>query len=92
MNTPQFYYLYILKSQKTGKLYIGQTQNLEERLSRHNQGREKYTRKGLPWMLLYAKTFKERRVAMMWERKLKSWKSPKRVLAWIEREKLINNG
>lgn len=36
------YYTYILQSDRTGKLYIGHTNNLEDRIRRHNSGENMY--------------------------------------------------
>ncbi|MBX3178125.1 MAG: GIY-YIG nuclease family protein [Candidatus Hydrogenedentes bacterium] len=30
------YYVYVLRSESTGKIYIGQTSHLEKRLAQHN--------------------------------------------------------
>ncbi|MGD9995052.1 MAG: GIY-YIG nuclease family protein [Salinivirgaceae bacterium] len=38
------FYTYILYSEKSGAFYIGQTNNLVDRLERHNSGRNKFTR------------------------------------------------
>ena len=46
------YYVYLLKSLKDGRYYIGQTQDLQERLAYHNTGRSTYTRDRGPWELL----------------------------------------
>jgi len=35
-----FYYIYVLRSKKDGKLYVGKTKNLKERIKRHNNGVE----------------------------------------------------
>jgi predicted GIY-YIG superfamily endonuclease len=35
------YYLYIIQSDRDDSFYIGTTQNLDERILRHNQGRSK---------------------------------------------------
>ena len=69
------YYVYILYSQKFDKYYYGQTQNLEERLKRHNAGSEKYTKTYLPWVLFAWKICNTRADAIMMERKLKNLKS-----------------
>jgi putative endonuclease len=45
------FYTYILFSEKQNKHYIGQTTNVENRLKRHNNHQEKYTKKGTPWKL-----------------------------------------
>ena len=82
------FYTYILFSEKIDKYYIGQTNNLENRLKRHNNGYEKFTRKGAPWKLVGAVKLETRAEAMKLERKLKNFKSRKRLLAWInENEK-----
>ncbi|MFQ5445440.1 MAG: GIY-YIG nuclease family protein [Saprospiraceae bacterium] len=79
--------VYILCSERSGRLYIGQTGDLERRLSEHNAGETASTRGKGPWRLLYSKGFDTRHGAMSFENKLKRWKSRKRVLAWIAREK-----
>jgi putative endonuclease len=75
------YYTYILQSERTGKLYIGQTKNVEKRLARHNRGGTPSTQSGRPWELLYSKSFATRSEAVQLEQKLKSWKNPDRVLS-----------
>ncbi|MGB9824259.1 MAG: GIY-YIG nuclease family protein [Candidatus Hydrothermia bacterium] len=65
------FYVYLLKSLSTGRYYIGHTQNLEERLNRHNQGRSVYTRGKGPWVILGYKVFETRSEAFGYERKLK---------------------
>ncbi|MEK6570515.1 MAG: GIY-YIG nuclease family protein, partial [Bacteroidota bacterium] len=47
------FYVYVLRSLKDGKLYIGQTNNLQERLLRHNHGRVKSTKGRRPLQLIY---------------------------------------
>ncbi|RLD36252.1 MAG: hypothetical protein DRI74_09440 [Bacteroidetes bacterium] len=37
------FYFYILHSQKLNKYYIGSTQNLEERLRKHNSNHKGFT-------------------------------------------------
>jgi putative endonuclease len=54
------YYLYILYSQSVDKYYIGSTGNLSDRLERHNSGRSKYTKSGLPWELKYSEEYETR--------------------------------
>jgi putative endonuclease len=78
------YFVYILFSDKLQSHYIGQTQNLNERLRRHNAGIEKYTSKGAPWNLKTFVTVSTRSEAMKLERKLKNFKSNKRLNLWIE--------
>ena len=65
------FYIYILKN-KNGKIYIGQTNNLTDRLRRHNSGLMKSTKFGLPWEIIYSEPFKTRQEAMKREKNLKS--------------------
>ncbi len=51
------YYLYILKSLKDNKLYVGTTNNLEKRLLDHNSGKVKSTKSRRPLELVWSKTF-----------------------------------
>lgn len=48
-----FYYTYILKSKKDGKIYTGYTQDLRKRLSQHNKGLSTYTKGRGPFVLIY---------------------------------------
>ena len=78
------YFLYILQSQTTGKLYIGQTNNLDDRVKRHQENRNKATKGRGPWILIYHLHFTTRAEAVQLEIKLKAWKSNSKVKAWIE--------
>ena len=67
------YYVYILKSVKTNKLYIGHTDDLVRRLEEHNTGRGgKYTRQNGPWKLVYSSSHPDRVSAVRRELFLKS--------------------
>jgi len=80
------YYVYILQSLKTGKLYIGHTDNLARRLEEHNSGwGSKYTRQNGPWKLVYSENHSDRSSAAKRERYLKSTKGSyeKKKLAGI---------
>ena len=48
-----FYYNYILKSKKDGKLYTGSTKDLRKRLNQHNKGLSTYTKGRGPFNLIY---------------------------------------
>jgi len=68
------FFVYILEALKTKRFYIGQTENLEERLKRHNQGRNLSTRAYIPWKLKWWKEFETRSEAIKTEKRLKGIK------------------
>jgi len=80
------YYVYILESETTGKLYIGQTNNPEKRLLDHNRGASTYTKNKGHWRRIYLKEFESRTESILLEKTLKSWKSPERIRSMIKRE------
>jgi putative endonuclease len=47
--------VYIIYSQFTSKYYTGQTNNLDDRIRRHNSGLSKSTKSGIPWEVIYQK-------------------------------------
>jgi putative endonuclease len=46
------YSVYILYSEKLNIFYKGHTNDIQARLSRHNNGQEDFTSKGVPWVLI----------------------------------------
>jgi putative endonuclease len=57
MSSGLIWIVYILESQVLGKLYTGITNNLERRLTAHNNGTgAKCTRAGRPWMIVHQET------------------------------------
>ncbi len=69
------YYVYILKSKKTGKYYIGYTNNLEERLKYHNSGRTKSLLKHIPLEIIKTEEYYLYEEARKRERQIKNYKS-----------------
>jgi putative endonuclease len=47
------FYVYVLKSDKNGEIYIGYTGNLKRRLIEHNQGLNLSTKRYMPWKIVY---------------------------------------
>ncbi|GAB5523515.1 MAG: hypothetical protein Roseis2KO_13870 [Roseivirga sp.] len=76
------FFVYIIYSHKLRTFYKGQTQDLNDRLSRHNNGYEKATTSGRPWTLLWATQKGSRREALLLEKKLKNL-SQKRLLEFM---------
>ena len=66
--------VYILKSKKTGRFYVGYTSNLEQRLKYHNLGKNKSTKTGIPWELVKFEEYKTKREAWLRERQIKKYK------------------
>ncbi len=52
------YYVYILKSRKFGKFYVGSTEDLVIRLKTHNSGKVFSTKPYVPWSLVYYEAHK----------------------------------
>ena len=67
------FHVYVLRSAKTDKLYIGYTDNLRRRILEHNSGFSKYTKPFIPWELIYYETYKSLEDAQERETKLKHY-------------------
>ena len=79
------YYVYILKSLKDARFYIGYTQNIEERLKRHNSGKVFSTKHRIPFEVVYKENQDTLRAALLREKYLKNLKRDRL-------KELINNG
>jgi len=65
------HFVYILKSEKRSRFYIGCTENLEKRIAQHNSGFTKSTKPYRPWVLIYFEKFDSKLEAMKREWYLK---------------------
>jgi putative endonuclease len=78
------FYVYVLRSESTGKRYVGQTDNLARRLNEHNtllHNPLKFTSKQAgPWLLVHFEVFASRAEAMARER----WLKTGRGRAWLD--------
>jgi len=70
-----WYYVYLLKSEKTSYIYIGCTSNLGERLKRHEEGMVYSTKKMLPVELIYYEAYRVKECAYRREQALKKYGS-----------------
>ena len=82
------FFVYVLENER-GQLYIGHTTDVRRRLREHNdaQGHAhlgKYTHRNGPWVLLWTEGFETRSEAILRERQLKSWKSPRKIRRLFE--------
>jgi putative endonuclease len=64
--------VYILKSEKNNKSYIGHTADLPKRLMEHNSGKSISTRYGRPWRLVHVEAYASRAEAMAREKYYKT--------------------
>lgn len=69
------YYVYVLKSEKDDKLYIGSTPDLKRRLKEHNEGKVRSTNYRRPLDLIYYEAYKDEKIARKRERILKKGKA-----------------
>ena len=80
------HYIYVIKSKKDNKLYIGLTRDLGRRLLQHNQKLSKSTKSRTPFVLVYYETYTSAKDARIRERKLKQFKN-----SYTELKKRIKN-
>jgi putative endonuclease len=72
MGRTSMYWSYVLKSQIAAKSYVGSTKDLNLHLRQHNSGQSRFTKKYLPWELVYVEEFHTRIEALAREKYLKS--------------------
>ncbi len=68
------FYVYVLYSPQFDRIYIGQTDNIGNRLERHNSGKVKSTKAYILWELVHNEKFATRSEAMKREKEVKSHK------------------
>ena len=78
---------YILKSESSGKFYVGSTLDLERRLAEHRRGHSPYTKDRGPWTLVYRELFQTLGEARGRERQIKTWKSHRSIQELIDKAK-----
>jgi putative endonuclease len=78
------YYVYIIKS-ASGIHYIGQTNNLSDRILRHNNNRNKFTKGKGPWDLVISFQVNSRSQAVKLESYLKNMKNPQKAITYLAR-------
>jgi putative endonuclease len=81
----KIFFVYIIQSKKDNSFYIGQCEDLDCRLSKHNDGFSKYSSSKSPWRLVYFEVYPSRSEAIIREKVIKAKKSRKYL------EYLINN-
>ncbi|MDD5567247.1 MAG: GIY-YIG nuclease family protein [Patescibacteria group bacterium] len=67
------WHVYILKSLKDGSHYVGSASNVNIRLKRHNSGKVRSTKRGVPWEVVYTEKYLTQQEAYRRERQIKSY-------------------
>ncbi|MDI6778438.1 MAG: GIY-YIG nuclease family protein [Patescibacteria group bacterium] len=65
------HYVYVIKSKKSGRNYLGCTNDLRRRLAEHNQNKVDSTKYQGPWNVRYYEAFHSKADAFRREQKLK---------------------
>ena len=86
------YYVYIIEAVETKKYYIGQTENIDGRVKKHNQGRNLSTKAYIPWQLKWWKAYETRSDAIKIEKKLKRIKNRIRLEKFIKQNEFSGCG
>lgn len=73
------YWIYILKSVKYEKTYVGLTNDLQRRLYEHNSGKSIYTSKFKPLEILYSEELQDLKFARNREKYYKSAAGRRRI-------------
>ena len=68
------YYVYILRSKKDNKYYIGSTSDVMARVSFHNAGLQRSTKNRIPFELVLFEEYNSKEEALKREKQIKSWK------------------
>jgi putative endonuclease len=68
------HYVYIIRSLKDHKFYIGETADVKERVNYHNSGGQRSTKGRSPFELVLFEEYQNRSEALRREKQIKSWK------------------
>jgi putative endonuclease len=69
------FYVYVLRSKKDSRFYIGFTPDLRLRFQEHNDGKVRSTSYRRPLELIYYEAYKDEQIARKRERQLKGGKA-----------------
>ncbi|MFC1556015.1 GIY-YIG nuclease family protein [candidate division KSB1 bacterium] len=69
------HFVYILHSEKIDQYYIGSSHDPEMRLHYHNQGKKGWTKRGIPWKIVFKQEFADKKSALDNEKYIKDQKS-----------------
>ncbi len=67
------YYVYVIRSvENNEQFYTWFSENLKQRLEEHNTWKSKHTQKYKPWELVFYSAFESKKIALDFEKYLKS--------------------
>ncbi len=81
------FFVYVLYSNKLKKRYVGYTSNIAKRFEEHNSGKSKFTKGGIPWVVVYKESFSTKSDAQKSEKFLKSGVGRKKIDELLSRLK-----
>ncbi len=63
------FYVYLIISERNGKFktYVGYTNNLKQRIAKHNTNKGAKSTRGRYWELIYKKKFNKKKLALKYE-------------------------
>ena len=70
----KMFYVYVLRSLKNGKHYIGYTNDLDRRIEDHNRGKNRSVKNNGPFEVIHKELFQNRFEAIRRELQIKSYK------------------
>ena len=69
------FFVYLIQSEIDNSFYIGYSQDPIKRLLAHNNGKSIYTRRKMPWKLVYTEQYSSKTEALKREKFLKAQKN-----------------
>ena len=78
--------IYGIRSERSNRIYLGQTDDIQRRLCQHNEGYCTSTKNDRPWKLIAAELVQTRSESRWRERQLKQ--SRGRRMRWLKEHKL----
>jgi putative endonuclease len=51
------YFVYVLKSKSARKSYVGYTEDLDRRIIQHNSGHNLFSKRFMPWEIVYTEKY-----------------------------------
>ena len=79
-------YVYVLFSRKFGRIYIGISGNPKNRLSEHNNGRNRSTKAYQPWEIILMEKYETREAARQREKYLKSSRGREKIRQMLSKK------